>query len=78
MSHLLGGWQPWNFNHFCDPGPGAPVHVHAVEEVLELIRYRFAIVRPICREMPSQPTLDDDRDAVRPLGQRNPEFAICK
>ena len=37
MSALLGGRQLCIFEQFCDPGFGAPVHMHAVEEVLEVI-----------------------------------------
>src|SRR5580658_3369376 len=37
MSYLLGGRQLCIFDQFCDPGLGAPTHMHAVEEVLEVI-----------------------------------------
>jgi hypothetical protein len=37
MSALLGGRQVCIFDQFCDPGLGAPIHSHAVEEVLEVI-----------------------------------------
>ena len=37
MSALLGGRQLCIFDQFCDPGLGAPIHVHAVEEVLDVI-----------------------------------------
>ena len=37
MSALLGGRQLCIFEQFCDPGLGAPTHMHAVEEVLEVI-----------------------------------------
>ena len=37
MSALLGGRQLCIFDQFCDPGLGAPIHSHAVEEVLEVI-----------------------------------------
>src|ERR1700742_769172 len=37
MSYLLGGRQLCIFDQYCDPGLGAPTHVHAVEEVLEVI-----------------------------------------
>jgi len=37
MSVLLGGRQLCIFDQFCEPGLGAPIHVHAVEEVLEVI-----------------------------------------
>jgi mannose-6-phosphate isomerase-like protein (cupin superfamily) len=37
MSALLGGRQLCIFDQFCDPGLGAPLHIHAVEEVLEVI-----------------------------------------
>ena len=37
MSILLGGRQLCIFDQFCDPGLGAPIHIHAVEEVLEVI-----------------------------------------
>jgi mannose-6-phosphate isomerase-like protein (cupin superfamily) len=37
MSYLLGSRQLCIFDQFCDPGLGAPTHVHAVEEVLEVI-----------------------------------------
>lgn len=37
MSYLFGGRQLCIFDQFCDPGLGAPTHIHAVEEVLEVI-----------------------------------------
>jgi mannose-6-phosphate isomerase-like protein (cupin superfamily) len=37
MSYLFGGRQLCIFDQFCDPGLGAPRHLHAVEEVLEVI-----------------------------------------
>ena len=37
MSAVLGGRQLCIFDQFCDPGLGAPIHSHAVEEVLEVI-----------------------------------------
>lgn len=37
MSALLGGKQLCVFDQFCDYGLGAPTHIHAVEEVLEVI-----------------------------------------
>lgn len=37
MSYLFGGRQLCIFDQFCDPGLGAPMHLHAVEEVLEVI-----------------------------------------
>ncbi len=37
VSYLLGGRQLCIFDQFCDPGLGAPTHIHAVEEVLEVI-----------------------------------------
>ena len=37
MSALLGGRQMSIFDQFCDPALGAPIHCHAVEEVLEVI-----------------------------------------
>ena len=37
VSALLGGRQLCIFDQFCDPGLGAPIHSHAVEEVLEVI-----------------------------------------
>jgi quercetin dioxygenase-like cupin family protein len=43
MSHRLGGRQLCIFDQFCDPGLGAPTHVHAVEEVLEVIAGRAEI-----------------------------------
>lgn len=36
-SALLGGHQLCIFDQFCDPGLGAPTHIHAVEEILEVI-----------------------------------------
>lgn len=43
MSHLLGGRQLCVFEQFCETGFGAPIHVHAVEEVLEVIGGRAEI-----------------------------------
>jgi mannose-6-phosphate isomerase-like protein (cupin superfamily) len=39
-SLLLGGRQLCIFDQFCDFGHGAPLHVHAVEEILEVISGR--------------------------------------
>ena len=36
-SALLDGRQLCIFEQYCDPGLGAPTHIHAVEEVLEVI-----------------------------------------
>lgn len=43
MSALLEGRQLCIFDQFCDPGLGAPTHIHAVEEVLEVIDGRAEI-----------------------------------
>ena len=43
MSYLLGGRQLCIFDQFCDPGLGAPTHIHAVEEVLEVFTGRAEI-----------------------------------
>jgi mannose-6-phosphate isomerase-like protein (cupin superfamily) len=43
MSLLLGGRQLCIFDQFCDYDLGAPIHVHAVEEVLEVIDGRAEI-----------------------------------
>jgi quercetin dioxygenase-like cupin family protein len=43
MSLLLGGRQLCIFDQFCDHDLGAPIHVHAVEEVLEVIDGRAEI-----------------------------------
>lgn len=37
MSLQLGGRQLCIFDQFCDYDLGAPIHVHAVEEVLEVV-----------------------------------------
>ncbi len=37
VSALLGARQLCVFDQFCDPGLGAPTHIHAVEEILEVI-----------------------------------------
>jgi mannose-6-phosphate isomerase-like protein (cupin superfamily) len=37
ISAQNGGRQLCIFDQYCDPGLGAPTHVHAVEEVLEVI-----------------------------------------
>ena len=37
VSALVEGRQLCIFEQFCDPGLGAPMHLHAVEEVLEVI-----------------------------------------
>lgn len=37
MSFLVGGRQFCIFDQFCGPGLGAPMHIHAVEEVLEVV-----------------------------------------
>jgi mannose-6-phosphate isomerase-like protein (cupin superfamily) len=36
-SAITGDRQLCIFDQFCDPGLGAPTHLHAVEEVLEII-----------------------------------------
>jgi mannose-6-phosphate isomerase-like protein (cupin superfamily) len=54
VSAIVGGRQFCIFDQFCDTGLGAPMHVHAVEEVLEVIEgvaeiwlgQESAIVRP--------------------------------
>lgn len=43
MSILLEGRQLCIFDQFCDPGLGAPIHIHAVEEVLEVIEGKAEI-----------------------------------
>ncbi len=43
MSLLLGGRQLCIFDQFCDYDLGAPIHIHAVEEVLEVIDGRAEI-----------------------------------
>jgi mannose-6-phosphate isomerase-like protein (cupin superfamily) len=43
VSALLGGHQLCIFDQFCDYGLGAPIHIHAVEEVLEVIDGRAEI-----------------------------------
>jgi mannose-6-phosphate isomerase-like protein (cupin superfamily) len=43
MSILLGGRQLCIFEQFCDYGLGAPIYIHAVEEVLEVIDGRAEI-----------------------------------
>lgn len=37
VSATVGGRQLCIFEQYCDPGLGAPLHLHAVEEVLEII-----------------------------------------
>ena len=37
VSAVTGSVQLCIFEQFCDPGLGAPIHLHAVEEVLEVI-----------------------------------------
>ena len=37
VSAVNGAHQLCIFEQFCDPGLGAPIHLHAVEEVLEVI-----------------------------------------
>lgn len=43
MSFLLGGRQLCIFEQWCAPGLGAPIHVHAVEEVLEVLAGQIEI-----------------------------------
>ena len=38
VSARTQGRQMCVFDQFCDPGLGAPLHLHAVEEVLEVIK----------------------------------------
>jgi mannose-6-phosphate isomerase-like protein (cupin superfamily) len=42
-SALTGTHQLCIFEQFCDPGLGAPLHIHAVEEVLEVMEGRAEI-----------------------------------
>lgn len=42
-SALTSTHQLCIFEQFCDPGLGAPIHIHAVEEVLEVIEGRAEI-----------------------------------
>jgi len=37
VSALNSAYQLCIFEQFCDPGLGAPIHLHAVEEVLEVM-----------------------------------------
>ncbi|NNM74562.1 cupin domain-containing protein [Enterovirga aerilata] len=37
VSALTNSHQLLIFEQFCDPGHGAPMHIHAVEEVLEVV-----------------------------------------
>ena len=37
VSALTGSHSLLIFEQFCEPGLGAPIHVHAVEEVLEVV-----------------------------------------
>lgn len=54
VSALVKSAQLCIFEQFCDPGLGAPIHLHAVEEVLEVmegeaevfLRGESSIVRP--------------------------------
>ena len=43
VSFLAGARQLCIFDQFCDPGLGAPTHIHAVEEVLEVFAGRAEI-----------------------------------
>lgn len=43
VSYLVGGRQLCIFDQYCDPGLGAPVHIHAVEEVLECFAGRMEV-----------------------------------
>ncbi len=43
ISYVFGSRQLCIFDQFCDPGLGAPTHIHAVEEVLEIISGRAEI-----------------------------------
>jgi mannose-6-phosphate isomerase-like protein (cupin superfamily) len=43
LSILVGGRQLCIFEQFCNEGLGAPFHIHAVEEVLEVIDGRAEI-----------------------------------
>jgi mannose-6-phosphate isomerase-like protein (cupin superfamily) len=43
MSIMVGGRQLCIFEQFCHEGLGAPIHIHAVEEVLEVIDGRAEI-----------------------------------
>jgi mannose-6-phosphate isomerase-like protein (cupin superfamily) len=46
VSALLRSSQLCVFEQFCDPGLGAPLHLHAVEEVLEVIEGEAEITLP--------------------------------
>ncbi|WP_299842506.1 cupin domain-containing protein [uncultured Roseovarius sp.] len=38
VSSVNGAYQLCIFDQYCDPGLGAPLHLHAVEEVLEVMQ----------------------------------------
>ena len=54
MSFLSGARQLCIFDQFCDPGLGAPTHIHVVEEVLEVFAGRAEI------------WIEDDKQIVEP------------
>lgn len=43
VSSLTNAHQLCIFEQFCDPGLGAPMHIHAVEEVLEVMEGKAEI-----------------------------------
>lgn len=43
VSALVRSAQLCIFEQFCDPGLGAPIHLHAVEEVLEVVEGEAAV-----------------------------------
>jgi len=43
VSALTGARQLCIFEQYCDPGLGAPIHLHAVEEVLEVLEGKAEI-----------------------------------
>ena len=66
ISALNGAAQLCLFEQFCDPGKGAPTHLHTVEEVLTVIAGKAeAWVED------TQATLTDGQSLLIPAGQKH-------
>ena len=66
ISALNGSVQLCLFEQFCDPGKGAPTHLHTVEEVLTVIDGRAEVWVEDQRE-----TLTGGQSLIVPAGRKH-------
>jgi mannose-6-phosphate isomerase-like protein (cupin superfamily) len=65
-SAINGSAQLCIFEQWCDPGHGAPTHLHAVEEVLHVLKGRADVWID-----DSRATLTDGQSLIVPAGRRH-------